>query len=89
MQVLRTDGVQDLSAGRPIVTDVPGRFSGNVSVSDLRQWCSGATIAALGREKLGQGKTDDVRTFEPAYWKDFVVRTIPKAVTPPREAKEK
>ena len=89
LRVMRTADLAGLIGGRPVVTDVPDRFKEYSSVSDLRKWCSGAAIARLGRARLQKGESDDVRLFEPSYWKEFVVRTTPKAVTPPRDAKER
>jgi len=76
-------------AGSVVLTDVPNRFHEHNGVFDLHRWCSGTAIADVGRQKLEEGARDDVRVFEPSYWKEFVVRTVPKAVRPQPEAKEK
>lgn len=86
--VLTTDAVRGMPRGLVVLTDVPGQFRDHPEVLDLRQWCSGAAVAEVGRQMLERGELSDVRTFEPSYWKDFVVRTAPKVVTPPKEAKE-
>ncbi len=87
-RIVTTAVLRDMVKGRTVLTDVPDRFREDAEALDLRRWCSGAMIARLGKEMIEQGKTHDVRTFEPSYWKEFVVRSTPKAVTPRSEAKE-
>jgi len=89
IEILETSKVLPQIGTRVVLTDVPGQFGGYEHVSDLRRWCSGAVIAGLGRAKIEQGIRDDVRSFEPSYWKEFAVRKAPNIVTPVQRVKEK
>ncbi len=60
-----------------VLTDAPERI-GDMSGAECRHihpYCRGAVVAALGRERLAAGRSSDLVTLEPAYLKEFVVRS--------------
>ncbi len=83
-----TEYVAGFRPSLPLLTDQTGRFSGRERVLDIRTWCSGLSVARRGVERIRNQEYDDVSAFEPTYWKDFVIRTAPHNVKPPRGTKE-
>ncbi|MBI2619495.1 MAG: tRNA (adenosine(37)-N6)-threonylcarbamoyltransferase complex dimerization subunit type 1 TsaB [Ignavibacteriales bacterium] len=61
-----------------VVTDKPdilGKEMGTVTaVGHVHEYCRGSVVAELGQYRISSGETVDVRSVEPKYLKDFVVR---------------
>ncbi len=60
-----------------VLTDARERISGvaGIDCRDIHPYCRGSVVAALGRERLEAGRASDLVTLEPAYLKEFVVRS--------------
>jgi tRNA threonylcarbamoyladenosine biosynthesis protein TsaB len=57
------------------VAKVRSRAGGAVGVEDVHPYCRGGVVAALGAQRAAAGNFADVRSLEPLYLKDFVIRT--------------
>jgi len=86
--ILGTKELMRRMVGCTVLTDAPERLGDHSAMIGIHAWCSGATIARLGRERLLTGERTDIASFEPSYWKEFVVRTVPKPVVPSAATKE-
>lgn len=74
-EVMSTGDVLTLGTGKVVLTDAPSRFPAGFRIFDVRSWCRGGSVALLGRELIAQGRKDNVTSFEPAYRKEFRVRS--------------